>query len=186
MTSVAKKRSVEQPTGTQALWNDLWLAESPVTVGAQSRGEELKSRVLSDQLSYNRCWVALLLKKTCYMTTLLPIKSICYSVTCWEKLLVRGLLCYQKWKPLCHCLCICCLHYPQDSKNHNLFVWRLLTGTTGSNIPLTTLHSCLIFIRATILRKYLMGIICTDIAIAIWFAISEGLVIFWSLFHFCC
>ncbi len=49
---VAKKHSTEQPKGTHALWNDLWLAKSPVTVGKQSYGEEQRFCVLSGHLNY--------------------------------------------------------------------------------------------------------------------------------------
>ncbi len=45
---VAKKHSIEQPIGTQALLNDQLLAESPVKFWIQSQEEVQKSGVLSD------------------------------------------------------------------------------------------------------------------------------------------
>ncbi len=51
MSAVAEKRSVEQPIGTRALWNDPWLAEK-CRHGLNTeprRGEE----ILSDCLIYD-------------------------------------------------------------------------------------------------------------------------------------
>ncbi len=55
---LAKKRSVEQPIGAGALWNDLWLAgkcpswSSFFKAWVQSHGEEQKPSVRSDQLNH--------------------------------------------------------------------------------------------------------------------------------------
>ncbi len=59
MSPVAKKCSVEQPIGTRALWNDLWLADKCPSWSSfpkawmQGQGEVQKSSVLSGYLNYN-------------------------------------------------------------------------------------------------------------------------------------